>query len=251
MLPTENNSQPGPDLGQPRTVAGILATSLRLFFRHPLLFLALALLVVGPYDLLILGVTGASPLGQQNTPASTALLLALLDFALVGPLVSALQVHAVLDIGEGLKPKLVELLGRGVRVLPVVAAAEIIAGIGIGIGLILLFIPGVYLALRFAVVAQVAAVERTDWPGAIRRSGELVRGNYVRVLGLLVLITLVNLVFVDIIGQLAGTRASALQVALGIAIGVVIRTFQAITTAVLYFDLLARDLAARPATPYS
>ena len=247
MLPTDE--RPTLDLTQPRSVGEILLTSLRLFVRHPLLFLTLALLVVGPYDLLILGVSGASPLGQQNTSAYTALILALVDFALVGPLVSALQVHAVLDIGESARPRLLDLLGRGLRVLPVVAAAEIIAGIAIGIGLIVLIIPGIILAIRFAVVAQVAAVERTDWPGALRRSGRLVAGNYLRVFGLLLTITLFNLVLVDVFGKLAGTSAAAPQVALGIAIGVLVRTFQAIATAVLYFDLRARETTVSPSAP--
>jgi hypothetical protein len=238
-------------MSQPRTVADILVTALRLFVRYPLLFLALAIVVVVPYELLILGVTGASPLGQGNTSTSTAFLLALLDFALVGPLVSALQVHAVLDIGEGVRPKLLELLGRGLRVLPVVAAAEIIADIGIGIGLVLLVIPGIILALRFGVVAQVAAVERTDWPSALRRSGRLVAGNYLRVLGLLVVVALVNLLLADLVGQLAGKTATTPQVVLGIAIGVLTRTFQAIATAVLYFDLRARETALTRSGPTS
>jgi hypothetical protein len=238
------------DLSRPRTVADILLTAMRLFGRYPLPFLTLAVVVVVPYDLLILGVTGASPLGGNHVSTSTALLLALLGFVLVGPLVSALQVHAILDIGEGVRPKLLDLIGRGLRVLPVVAAAEIISGIGIGIGLLLLFIPGIILAIRFAVVAQVAAVERTDWPGAIRRSGQLVAGNYLRVFGLLFLVALVNLLLVDLVGQLVGTSAAAPQVALGIVVGIITRTFQAMTTAVLYFDLRAREtMLTRTAPP--
>ena len=38
--------------------------------------------------------------------------------------------------------------------LPVVAAAEIAAGFGIGLGLLAFLIPGVYLLVRWAVVAQ-------------------------------------------------------------------------------------------------
>lgn len=238
------------DLSEPRTVGEILATDLRLWARYPLLFLFLALVVVGPYDLLILGVAGSSPLGQEHSSTSTALLLALLDFALVGPLVSALQVHAVLSIGEGIRPRLQDILWRGLRVLPVVAAAEIIAYIGVAIGLVLLIIPGLILAIRFSVVAQVAAVEGTNWPGAIRRSGQLTAGNYLRIFGLLVVVAVVNLGLADAVAALAGTSAAAPQVALGIAVGVITRTFQAIATALLYFDLRSRArLLATPPPP--
>lgn len=236
------------DLARPRSVGEILLAALRLYGRHPLLFLALALLVVGPYDLIVLGVSGAGPLGQDSASASTALVLALLDFALVGPFVSALQVHAVLAIGEGRTPELSEVVAQGVRVLPVVAAAQIIAGICIGIGLVLFIIPGLILALRFAVVAQVAAVEHTDWPTALRRSGRLTARNYLRVLVLLVVVALVNLLLIDGVGHLVGAGASAGQVVVGIAVGVVVRSFQALVTAILYFDLRTREpsLTAAP-----
>lgn len=237
------------DLARPRSTAEILATALRLYGRWPLLFLALALIVVAPYDLLVLAVSGATPLGQNNASASTVLILALFDFALVGPLVSAFQVQAVLMIGEGGRPVFREVFVRGMRALPVVAAAEIIAGIAIGLGLIAFIVPGIILALRFAVVAQVAAVEKTDWPGALRRSGQLTSRNYLRIFGLLLIVAVVNLLLSDGVGQLAGTSAAAPQVALGIAVGVVTRSFQALVLAVLYFDLRFRD-SARTADTY-
>lgn len=239
------------DLAQPRSVAEILITAVRLFVRRPLLFLVLALVVVGPYDLLVLAITGASPLGQGHSSAATDFILSLVDLALVGPLVSALQVHAVLDIGEGVRPKLTEILARGLRVLAVVAAAEIIADICIGVGLVLLVIPGIVLAVRFFVVAQAAAVEHTDWPGALRRSGQLVRGNYLRTFGIFVLITLVSLLLIDAAVAVAGSAAIAVQMVVIIFIEVIIRSFQAISTAVLYFDLRAREQALTTSQPLS
>lgn len=229
------------DLSHPRSVAGVLATAVRLFVRQPVLFLVLALVVVGPYDLIVLAITGATPLGQGHSSAATDFILSLVDLALVGPLVAALQVHAVLDIGEGVQPRLQEILARGLRVLPVVAAAEIIADIGIGIGLVLVIIPGIVLAVRFFVVAQAAAVEHTDWPGALRRSGQLVRGNYLRTFGVFILVTLVSLLLIDVGVAAAGTAAVAVQMVVIIVIEVITRSFQAISTAILYFDLRARE----------
>ena len=115
----------------------------------------------------------------------TTVILLLVAFALVGPLVSALYVNALVAIGEGRGPSIADVARQGLRALPVVAAAQIVAGIGIGVGFVLFIVPGVILALRFAVVAQVAAIERTDWPGALRRSAVLTRGNYLRILALL------------------------------------------------------------------
>src|SRR5581483_4564568 len=183
---------PAPDLKRPRTVAEILQTALSLYANHPLLFVGLAIAVVVPYELIVLAVAHASPLGQQRS-ASTGLILALADFALVGPLVSALQVRAVLMLAEREQPRFWQVIARGLRALPVVAAAEIVAGLGIGVGLLLLLIPGLYLAVRWAVVAQVAAVEGTDWPGALRRSAQLTAGSLLRIFAVLLCVSLVNL----------------------------------------------------------
>ncbi len=229
-----------PDLRQPRTIAEVLSTALTLYLRHPIVFLALALVVVAPYDLIVLAATQAAPLGQQSVSASTVTILALVDFALIGPLVSALEMQVLEQLGRHEEPRLSQVIASGVRVLPVVAAAEIIAGIGIGIGLVAFIVPGVVLALRWAVVAQVAAVEGTDWPGALRRSGELTSRNYLRIFALLVIVALINLALGNGAAQLTGTGNGAAQVALGIAIGTITRSFQALVVAVLYYDLRAR-----------
>jgi hypothetical protein len=224
-------------------VPEVLATALWLLGRFPLLFVLLALMVVAPYDIAVLLIAKASPLGQSHLTASTFLILTLVDFALVGPFVSALQVQALISIGNNEPPRLADVVRRGVVVLPVVAAAEIIAGIGIGVGLILFILPGVILALRWAVVSQVAAVERTDWPGALRRSAVLTSRNYLRIFALLFVVSLINLTLTDAGAALAGTTRHAPEVALGIAVATLTRSFEALALAVLYFDLRARQPA--------
>ena len=134
---------------------------------------------------------------------------------------------------------------QGLKALPVVAAAQIIAGIAIGMGLILLVIPGVYLALRLAVVAQVAAIERTDWPGALRRSAVLTRSNYLRILGLLMCVYAVNLTLTSAGVALAGHGKSAADVAVGIVAATLTQSFQALIAALLYFDLRVRHPPGR------
>jgi ABC-type transport system involved in multi-copper enzyme maturation permease subunit len=218
----------------------LVSDALRLFGVHPLLFLALSFVVVAPYQLIVLAVTGAAPLGQSSTRASTAITLLLLDFALVVPFVSALHVRAVAAIARGEPPRLATIAREGVRVLPVVAAAQIVADIAIVLGLFAFVIPGVVLAIRLAVVAQVAAVEGTDWMGAIRRGAELTLGSAWHVLGVL-LITSVVTYGLTVAGEAAaGSHAGAGQVVLGIAIDTVTRAFTALTTAVLYYELRGR-----------
>jgi hypothetical protein len=221
-------------------VAEIVVAAVRLFANHPLLFTLLALAVVAPYELLVLAATGSPPLGGSLHSASTTLTLGLVDVALVGPFVSTLDVHAVVLIGHGERPKLAAVAWRGLQVLPVVAAAQIIAALGIAIGLFAFVIPGLILLIRWAVVAQVAAIERTDWLGALRRSAELVRGEYLHVFGLLFVAAAVNVAVTLGAQAIIGTKARAGDVAVAIAAATLTRSFTALATAILFFDLTAR-----------
>jgi hypothetical protein len=233
------------DLSRPRTVPEILVSALWLYRNWPVLFVALSAIVVIPYELVVLAVAHSSPLGQQHT-TSTVLILALVETALVMPLISALQAHAVITIGNAQEPTFGDVIGRSLRVLPTVAAAEIIAGLGEAIGYVLFIIPGVFLTLRWAVVAQAAAIEETDWPTALRRSGQLARGNYLRILVLIIVVGVVDAVLTGIGAAIAGTGDRVVPVVVGIVIVVLTRTFGALVTAMLYFDLRVRESSGPP-----
>jgi hypothetical protein len=236
---------PSVDLTKPRSVLEVVGAALVLYGRYPPMFAALAFAVIAPYELLVLAITHAAPLGQQHTRPSTAFVLFLLNFALVGPLVSALHVNAVSLIGTNIRPRLLTVARHGVVVLPVVAAAQIIAGLGIGIGLIAFVLPGIILALRWAVVAQAAATERTDWQGALRRSHQLTTGHYLHVFGVLLITSVVDFGLASAGTAAAGTGNHVGPVLLGIAVVTIARSFTALVTAMLFFDLLAREKLAR------
>jgi hypothetical protein len=231
------------DIDRERSVADIIAGALDMYQSYPLLFLTLALGVIAPYQLAVLAINGTGPLsGSAHHSLAAYYLLLLLDYAFVGPLVSALHIHAVIRIGAGHTPRLAQVALRGLRVLPVVAAAVIVAGLGIALGFLALIVPGVLLALRWSVVAQVAAVEHEGWIPALRRSGALTRGHYWHIFGLFVITTIVN----GGIGLAAaaiplGSTSGAASVALGIGTHTITASFSALTLAILFFDLRARE----------
>lgn len=168
-----------------------------------------------------------------------------LDTVLVGPLVSALHIHAVIDIGRGDQPQLGEVTVRALRVLPVVVAAVIASALMIALGFVALIVPGVLLALGWAVVAQVAAVDNDGWLPALRRSRELTRGHYGHIFGLLIITGTLSVAISG--GAQAiplGSTSGAASVALGIATRTITASFSALTLALLYFDLRARRRGA-------
>ncbi len=191
-----------------------------------------------PYEVVVVLVEH----GKGAIPVGTELVLMLVELALIDPSISAVQVQALLDLGNGQQPKVVDVIRRGLAVLPVVAAAEIIAGIGIAVGVLFFIIPGVILALRWAVVAQAAAVERTNWPTALRRSAQLARRNYWRIFAILVTVGILN----EIPADVTGTGKHLAATLLGIALAILVHSFGTLMMSLLYFDLRARE--ASPAT---
>jgi hypothetical protein len=236
------SSQP-PEVERPRTLAQIIAEALDTYQRYPVLVLTLALGVIGPYELAVLAATGEGPLASQaHQTARVTILLILLNYALIAPLISALLIQAVMLIAKGQTPRLTEVAARGLRVLPEVAAAVIAAGVGIALGLLALIIPGILLALRWSVVAQVAAVDHEGWLPALRRSGELARSHYWHIAGLIVITALLSGgVELAAAAIPLGSTSGAASVALGIIARTITASFTALTLALLYFDLRARS----------
>ncbi len=233
------------DLKRPKSVGELIADAVRCYRLYPGLFAQITLAVVVPYAMIVLLIDGRGLLSQGGGGASTALLVLVLDLLLVGPLISALHVNAVVEIGQRRHPRVSAVLARGARVLPVVAAAQIVAAFGTSVGFILLIVPGVLLMARWAVVAQAAALENVSWIGALRRSGELTAGCYLHVLGLLISVAVINVVIARIGTALAGSGSgrSVVAVILGIVFEMVTLSFSALTSAMLYFDLQARQRA--------
>jgi hypothetical protein len=223
------------DLGRQRKLGEILGTAIRLYGRAPLLFLFLAGIVVVPYEVVVVLLQH----GKGGLAVGSELILALVELALIDPCVAAVQVQAVLSIGDGERPQIPDVIRRGLIVLPVVAAAEIVAGLGIALGALFFVIPGVLLAIRWAVVAQVAAVEHTNWPTALRRSGQLARRNYWRIFGILLIVGILNEIPADITGS--GNHLAATII--GIALAILVHSFGTLLTNLLYFDLRARENA--------
>jgi hypothetical protein len=221
------------DLSGPRTVGQILDAGFRLYARWPLLFILLAGIVVVPYSIVSAVLTNVN-----HVPAGTTLILLLAEVALVNPFISALQMQALTDLGEGRAPRVSDVLARGVKVLAVVAAADIVAqGIAV-VGVFFLLVPGLLAAIRFAVVAPVAACEHVSWPATLRRSIQLTHRNAWRVLGLLVIQAVLTYLARSILAvdSLAG-------VIIGTVLSTVAQSFCSLLIGLLYFDLRAREAA--------
>jgi hypothetical protein len=224
----------------PRSASRLIAATFGLYRLYPWLFLLLAAGVIVPYQLILLalGLSGAHARGSFGL----GMILAATDWALINGLVSALHVHAVADVREGRRPEIVAVARRGVRVLPVVAAATIMSWLGITVGFFLLLVPGVILLFRWAVVAQSAAIEHQGWLPALRRSGELAEGRYRHIFVCFVYVGLITITPALLISfGLDHDALGARPFLVDLVIDILTSSFSALALALLYYDLVARE----------
>jgi hypothetical protein len=134
-------------------------------------------------------------------------------------------------------------------VLPVVCAATIMAWLGTFGGTLLLIVPGIVLLIRWAVVAQAAAVERQGWTAALSRSWALTEGSSLHVIVFGVCIGVIVFPPSLLLGLALEDSATAIAFPLTTALQIVLVSFTALAAALLYYDLRARREQLAEASP--
>jgi hypothetical protein len=233
-------------LDESRSVRSVVSTALRCYVSRAGFFMTITATVVVPWALVIWLVTGRGLLNQRSGGSGEALLSLGISSLIVGPLVSALHVHALTDLGGGQRPQLVSVLRRGIVALPLVAAAQVVADIGSCVGLVCLIIPGVILSARWILVAQIAAVERPNWIDCLRHSWQRTRGLVLHILGVVLAVTIPLFAIDRLITLLLPNRADALTLVVGVVVELISISIVALTQAVLYYDIQARQPARMP-----
>jgi hypothetical protein len=135
-------------------------------------------------------------------------------------------------------------------VLPLIGVG-ILAGIAIGIGFLLVVIPGLILLTIWAVIAPVIVVEHSGVMASFGRSRELVRGNGWQVFGVIFVVFLISAVVGGILGAIgAGISDSVgVRILFNLVASTITAPIAALAAATIYFRLLAIKDEAGAAMP--
>ena len=193
---------------------------------------------------------------QFSVLAATALILYALQFVIFLVLSSAagialavvfwalsilyqgMVVELVQDVQDGRRDHTVgELLQSVEPVFWPLVAVSILFGIGIGIGFVLLIVPGLILLTIWSVVAPVTVLERPGVFAAFGRSRELVRGNGWSVFGVIVVVFLTVAVISIAAGLIASGLGSVGRSLVQWAVNAALAPIPALGASVLYFTL--------------
>jgi hypothetical protein len=107
-------------------------------------------------------------------------------------LVEAALLETVRDVRDGRADRgLGETYSAVWPRVPALIAASVIAAVVIGIGLLLLIVPGLYLLTIWSMIAAVIVLEGRSAGESFSRSHELVRGNGWNVFGLIIIVFII------------------------------------------------------------
>jgi hypothetical protein len=166
-------------------------------------------------------------------------LVAVVVSLVLATLYEGMVVQLVRDVQDGRRDNTAgELFSSVSPVLLPLIAVSILAGLGIGIGFVLLIVPGLILLTLWSVAAPVTVIERPGVLAAFGRSRELVRGYGWPVFGTIVLVFLLVIaasIAAALIGLALGDVGGAIVSWLFNALSVPVA---ALTASVLYFTLL-------------
>jgi hypothetical protein len=164
-------------------------------------------------------------------------------------LLQAALVKAVQDVRDGRVDMSVgETVSAARPYLWSVMGASLLAGIAIGIGLILVIVPGLFLITIWAVIVPVIVIEQSGALASFGRSRELVRGRGWHVFGTLVIVYVILLVVNIVLGLIFSALPHVLGSGLSSVIsGTLISPFIALVVTLVYYRLVGS--APTPSAP--
>ena len=230
------------------TIGAVLDESWTLFTRFFLRFFLIGLVVFAVVNLVYALLVEA--ISSDDAPAGVALAVLGLAAAVIGTTwLQGAFVYAVQDARDGtLDSTIGEVFSRVSPSIVPLFVAGLLAGIAIGVGFILLIVPGLYLLTIWAVIAPVIVIERTRALDAFGRSRELVRGHGWTVFGIVVISGILSSIASGLLQAAFSFLPRFLEIVVGNTIAqAVVSPFVAIALAITYFRLReAHEGATQP-----
>jgi hypothetical protein len=235
------------ELRQPRDVGGLFRDSLRVFGPHASLFILLSAAVVIPVEIIVEGI-GLEMLTSdydESPPLVESIAPTVVGFLVVTPIITAICIYALHSIAEGQRPSAGQVFVAGFEAFTPLFGAVVLAAIGIALGFVALFLPGVYLAVRWYFVPQTVVIESARGAAALTRSGQIVQGFWWRTFGLIVLanvaVAIPGFLLLAPFSAIAASTDEAVWALIGTILATSVTTpFVALYSTLLYYDLLAR-----------
>jgi hypothetical protein len=231
------------------SIGRVIGDSFGVLARNIVSFGILALLISLLQLLFEFFVVGASQPGADPTAVDInwgPAILGVLIAVLVSALTQAAIIYGTFQDLRGQKAGIGDCISRGFGAIVPVIVGSILLSIAVGIGFMLLIVPGIILVLMWWVYIPAVVVESKGIIEAFGRSRELTRGHRWHILGLIVVVAVlmiaVSFVVVLVVGLLAVTSPDGIGVGtliISYVLNAFVTAFNAVLVAVSYYYLRA------------
>ena len=228
------------------SVIEVLRTTMRVWRTHAVQLWLLAAMVLAPLAVLELaGYRLAIDITAKQFDPATAMvnLFVILVFEIGSAEVEAVAAEKM--VGSELHGHRIPSFLRFLREVPWVrlVLATLVFEIAVLVGLALVIVPGVIVLVYFTLYGPVIVVERRGVGAAFRRSAQLVRGNYWRVLAVAVFVLVVSEGIGAVAARLLDGAPHWAHVLGFYGVDVLLTPLQGVAIAVTYFALVTLERA--------
>lgn len=235
-------------------MGGVLTSTFDVMGKNFFPFAALAAIGAAPTAAFTMFMTGGNPFGESKLviPPGTQPLAffgvffagGLISFLLTCILQAAL-IHGTVVTLNGRRASFGDCLATGVNSFLPVAAIGLLSALGIGLGFILLIVPGIILAIGWSIAVPVRVVERKPVFEVFERSWHLTSGHRWALVGLFVVVGIGSAVFQMLVAPLNGITlgtstpggASIVFIAATAIVKILVSMFGATMVGVIYYEL--------------
>jgi hypothetical protein len=242
--PPPPGTPPGPGGFRPRTLGEILSEAFRIYRENAEQLIVIVAVVVVPLSFISAVVVRL--FGDPTDRSFGVSIAALLIAAAIGVIIWAILQAAMLrgaaqaTIGD---PVDVEASYRwGLARFGSVLLVALLVGIVVGVGFLLLIIPGFIFLVFLSVSEPALIVENRRGTEAMSRSWNLVRGNFWHALAVILVAAIITGVIQGILSAIGGDNWFVAWIFTAIA-QIITAPFTALVTVLLYLDLRARTEA--------
>ncbi|HVG93810.1 MAG TPA: hypothetical protein VND21_05150 [Planctomycetota bacterium] len=152
-------------------VGDVIGKAFEVWLKNLIAFAVITLIVYSPVILLTVLNQGSDPASAQKMQLFTSIVQMALGSVAAGALT-----YGVLQALRGKPISIGECISTGFgRLLPVLGVS-LLVGVCVGVGLVLLVVPGLILMCMLAVAVPVAVVEKPGVMASLSRSSELTKG---------------------------------------------------------------------------
>lgn len=241
---------------RPRSIGELIDAAFRLYRIEWKALIGIVALVVVPATFIELWLTQQAIAGFDPSTAAiegtsdavnrflfVTLGVFAVEFLLIQPFLVAAIARAAADVYLGNPISIGRTFRTALGLLPWILLVTILTSIATLLGLLLLVLPGIFIAVRLTVAPAALVVEGLRGTAPLGRSWQLTRGSFWRLLGLLIVSGLITAVVGAILGvpgelavQALGPDAWPISGLVNAAATVLVTPFSMLVIVLYYFD---------------